>query len=107
MIAEMEEKEIDVQTGMICVEVTQEDIDHGFKSSNSHCPIGLALQRMGYKHVSVGKRIWWAADSPDFVSSTPAPPEACKFIEDFDSGKKVKPFTFWVSTKSVKVWMHE
>ena len=107
MIAEIEEGTIEEQQEMICVEVTQEDIDRGCKNSNSHCPIGLALQRMGYKHVSVGQRIWLGADFPEFVAPTPTPPAACKFIEDFDSGKEVKPFSFWVQAKPLQVWMNK
>jgi hypothetical protein len=59
------------------------------------CPIALAVMR----HFQPPDKIEVALDRVYFYTSTIKgprllPPEACKFIRDFDSGRVVKPFTF-------------
>ena len=113
MIA-IEEEKTDVQSDLLRVDVTQEDIDHGFRHSTSHCPIALALRRRGYKMISVGnERISWATQEYEkggrLSTSRPISSEACEFIESFDSGCRVKPFSFLVEKEpfrdfNVRTW---
>jgi len=69
------------------ISVTQEDIDKG-TSRSAYCPVALAVKRLGYKDVHVLGEI--RAD--DFRFSVPL--LAAKFIDRFDEGKPVYPFTF-------------
>ena len=79
------------------IDVTQADIDHGRKRDDSKCPIALALTRMGYEDVSVGSYIVWTKnDILRHILRRPTPPDASKFIHDFDNDRKVKPFSFWM-----------
>ena len=70
------------------IEITQEDIDRGMRGRSDFCPVALALRRkwpeaeMGCFACDLGNRLVLV---PELVS---------KFVEDFDSGKPVKPFTF-------------
>jgi hypothetical protein len=80
------------------IEVTQEDIGNGKRKSCWGCPIALAVGRTA--NLSFGER---------FVGSTfiewfdgrwhrsEVPPLAAQFIEAFDAGKPVKPFSFELS----------
>jgi hypothetical protein len=84
----------------VVVEVTAEDIAKGEKGSCERCPIALALARaadMDRVHAHLDCLWGWPAGDPDansIVASTPI--EASNFIDDFDSGEPVNPFTFTV-----------
>lgn len=72
------------------VNVTQEDIDKGKKGSCSQCPVALAGIRSVGKSFYVGPTMFafrfnWIAELPKCVVD---------FIERFDSGQPVQPFTF-------------
>ena len=79
---------------MVRIDVTQEDIEHGCKRDDVKCPIALALRRVGYKHISVSSYIAWMENDRHTLRQTP--PDAAKFIEDFDNNREVKPFSFWM-----------
>ena len=104
MIAELEEKEIDVSNELLLIDVTQEDIDRGCRGNSKYCPIALALRRMGHKDISVVSWSvrWLPPDTGNWFNPAPAyaagklPPEASRFVEDFDNKGRdeVRPFSF-------------
>lgn len=72
------------------IRVLARHIEHGKRGSES-CPIALALRENGFK------RAWVSSDSWSKTSNgqeRSLPKEAHKFINGYDSGKKVLPFTF-------------
>lgn len=76
------------------IRVTEADIAEGTRGACRH-PIALAVMR----HFQPPDKIEVSLDRVYFYTSTikgprMLPPEACKFIRDFDSGRLVKPFTF-------------
>lgn len=74
------------------IEVTQEDIRNGKCKSFWGCPIALALARAGFKDVIVSAAYACSKDKTlDF------PVEALHFINRFDRGETVKPFTFEIN----------
>ena len=75
------------------ITVTRRDIERGKKGSPNSCPVALAVKRLGHKNVGVGLcSISWSGMPVAIMSMT-----AQYFIERFDSGKPVKPFSFTVS----------
>ena len=76
----------------IKIEVTQEDIDRGEKGDCAKCPIARAIRRtlkVRYVHVDTDFLEW----GPDY-SCMNAPVKVSKFIDAFDEGRRVSPFTF-------------
>ncbi len=73
------------------IEVTQEHIDRGV-SSVTACPLALALLDMGATDVRVGGLI--SIGGKDHRETYDHTIASRKFIDAFDSGKKVKPHTF-------------
>lgn len=84
------------------IRVTAEDIKSGRRSSPDSCPIASALYRMefeegpsvGYDECSFsrgGKRL-----------KVPLPESAQVFIEHFDLGEPVKPFSFYLDLSKAK-----
>jgi hypothetical protein len=81
------------------LEVTQDDIEEGVQEDCEACPVARALYRiaqrfsprfdaaatayLGTLYLEVDGDCW-EADTPDKV---------CRFIQDFDAGKPVHPFT--------------
>ena len=91
------------------IDVTQEDINNARRFSCTHCPIALAVQRLGFHDVGVGED----DDRNQVIQSTNLtvtngkeeintiranlPEEAIDFIVRFDSfNAEVKPFSFEV-----------
>lgn len=77
------------------IEVTQEDIDKG-KHGAMSCPVARATSRaFGYSVAVWGDYI----DVRKTTSKTVfcAPGEVGRFIDAFDSGRTVKPFTFTIA----------
>ena len=72
----------------VCVTVTQAHIDSGERKSSSSCPIAQACVGMGYDDVTVDDTL--LLDGIEYK----LPTEASRFIEDFDDGMEVAPFTF-------------
>lgn len=79
------------------VEVKQEHIFHGRRGNCARCPIALALQE---QFAVIRDRVavmnqWLGVYCPSQVGFRyRLPPGATAFIEDFDDGVPVHPFTF-------------
>ena len=75
----------------IRVSVTKRDIAVGKRGSSYECPIALACRRLGKRWIITidaarnAKSFKWIANMPD---------KAQRFIERFDKGRPVRPFTF-------------
>ena len=77
------------------IEVMQEDIDKGERTACEFCPVARAVcralgERLGYAKVdgfSIDLGVW-----PEEEYRTPAVVNA--FIERFDAGEPVEPFSF-------------
>lgn len=79
---------------VIKVEVTQEHIDRGASNDCWSCPIALSLGNYFDK-----SKVFYEVDAHyiDFPNEDILcllKEEAVSFIDDFDSNKKVKPFSF-------------
>lgn len=75
------------------IEVTQRDINKGCQNSMNCCPIGRALRRefhCSFTDVSVGGDRIEVENRYMYT----VPLKVQDFIEKFDSGKLVKPFSF-------------
>lgn len=72
------------------IEVTAQDIRRGKKADPDHCPVARALRRAGLPKA-------WAGDSHygwgEETASWPLPKRAKRFIEAFDNGMPVRPFS--------------
>ena len=75
------------------VEVTQDDIDRGVRHEPSECAIARAVGRaaMSDGRINVGVS-WVYCDA--YLSWANLPKTARTFVERFDSGDDVKPFSF-------------
>lgn len=80
------------------INVTQADIDAGVKQECFRCPIALAARRVFDHDVSVDDEyiIHYASTEvkADFYA---LPDEARQFVQHFDHGDPVTPFSFEVS----------
>lgn len=78
------------------IEVTQECIDKGEARNGLSCPVAIALINQGFIHVTVSP--FWVigkhkiTDLKHFQVHTPL--VVLKFMNEFDTNKPVKPFTF-------------
>lgn len=100
----------------IKINVTQEDINNARRFSCTHCPIALAVQRLGFHDVGVGEdddrnqviqsTNLILTDGKEEVKTIRAnlPEEAIDFIVAFDSIdlQTVKPFSFEVDFQPYK-----
>ena len=82
---------------IIHVEVTAMDIEYGVSRYNA-CPIALAVRRLGFKNVLVGKT--WVRTGrttgrkTSLVRYYPVDRDAMSaFVTAFDKGEKTEPFT--------------
>ena len=75
----------------ITVNVTQEDICCGVCGASYSCPIAKAINRLGFKDVSVGDTAVEFAYNQIKVS---LPTDAQIFVRQFDGLVKVQPFQF-------------
>lgn len=79
------------------IEVTQEDIIKGIRHAGDACPIALATKRtLGIGKVDVARdSICVQVETPhDQSEDIHLPQEASDFIEMFDLGEPVYPFSF-------------
>ena len=76
------------------VEVTAMDIEYGL-SRYEACPIALALRRLGFKNVLVGKTWVQVRNGRNSVTRYyPIDRDAMSaFVTAFDKGEKTEPFT--------------
>jgi len=70
--------------------VTAKDIREGAKSACEACPVARAIKRRVTCRVVVGMGFI----SFGLKSSVLTPTQVANFIDRFDGGKKVKPFSF-------------
>ena len=79
------------------ITVTKKDILEGTRASGKSCPIALACRRAGIDIGNgVGMCFIWADPQIDI------PLKVSTFIEKFDDGKPVKPFSFHLKVPSTK-----
>lgn len=71
------------------VRVLAKDIKKGEEYSETSCPIALALKRKTHKHCEVNTDHIYI-DTKRYIM----PDEAMDFVEHFDSGCTVRPFSF-------------
>ena len=74
------------------ISVTKSDIVKGVPHLTTGCPVYLALKR--YKFPV--KNVWCFCLINTRFIKIKLPVRVTKFIKDFDRGKPVKPFNFWV-----------
>ena len=78
---------------MTRIDVTYDDIQHGKQRSCFDCPVALAMTRAVGCRTTVGRSSftleprWWGAALPE---------EAASFVDRYDGGVPVEPFTFHV-----------
>ena len=87
------------------INVTATDIDKGIRSDDTHCPIALAVKRALRKRkglfvTDIG--IEWENKDERIEKLCGLPARARKFVERFDEGKPVKPFSFNIEVIEVK-----
>ena len=75
------------------VRITKNCIRDGERQDKEHCPIGLALFKRGYTEVTVDKQAVAITHRSGEVRVLPLSTEAQEFIEAFDDGETVEPFT--------------
>lgn len=74
------------------IKVTKKHIREGKRGFCRQCPVALALMNAtNYKRVFVSSYSWQLGSGKQ---SGTLPQRAQNFIEDFDGGKNVKPFSF-------------
>ena len=80
------------------ITVTQNDINLGTPSESDSCPIALAITSSGFYHVFVeDEKIEWFSK---YNRRSMIPPKKVRqFIERFDAGKPVRPFSFQLRWK--------
>ncbi len=71
------------------IEVTQDDIDKGEPRACLSCPVTLALNRITGEECHVGSYI----RIPNFGTFN-YPGQVIEFINNFDMGRPVNPFSF-------------
>lgn len=92
------------------IEVTERHIEHGLRNNCEDCPIGMALQgalnlpkdrivtvdveTVAIRQLPQGNWGFKKSNSFPAIETAELPPEAIAFIETFDRGFPVKPFTF-------------
>lgn len=75
------------------VDVKKEDIEKGRPNDSGRCPIALALGRMYECPCVVGESAWITNEDGERMRLE-LPNKAVAFVDRFDFGKKVKPFSF-------------
>ncbi len=76
------------------IAITWHDIKTGIRASSHSCPIARALNRRGFPAVSVTPGAVTIKNTDDkWSASFRLSDKATEFIDDFDYGRDVKPFT--------------
>jgi hypothetical protein len=79
----------------VTIEVTQEDIEKGERGECEKCALALAVSRVTKYRVEIGLYEAEFYDGPELcVGSSDLPIAAMVFVERFDNGHPVSPFTF-------------
>ena len=94
-----------LQPFSLTVEVTQDFIDEGVKGDMCDCPIALALKEKLPKGLKGSTRVTLenvGVGHPGYVGcSAEVSPAMESFILDFDTGKEVKPCSFYLYFRPV------
>lgn len=77
---------------MVRIEVKQRHIQDGVKGECFMCPVALAVTEITHCMTRVGTEFIKVYDEPFQKFEMPA--EVAKFIEEFDDGDSVQPFSF-------------
>jgi hypothetical protein len=75
------------------IHITTQHIRNGTRESPTSCPIALAVR----EQLQLKESQWVEVDDYQICLNDAAyylSPKACKFVENFDSNKPVKPFSF-------------
>ena len=87
-------KNVAKKSKYIEVSVTETRIAKGRPGCGYACPIALALRGAGFRKAEVyGYKVWFDGRR-DSGRTRLLPSPARRFVERFDSGKSVRPFTF-------------
>jgi hypothetical protein len=86
------------------IKVTLKDIEAGIRASAYGCPVARAVKRAFPKarYVSWGIFSGMASDVAGYWELTPVSKRPRKFVDAFDSGKKVKPISCKVRITRVR-----
>jgi len=76
------------------IEVTRDDIRRGHPEDDCRCPVSLAIRRAVGLDTSVGDGVIVVDYATPWQIEIWSPEEVIQFVEDFDAGRKVKPFAF-------------
>lgn len=79
-------------TETLRVRVLKSDIRKGVEGSCSRCPIAIAVRRLAPRGKSVV--VTWDEAILGHTTTYDLPRVASRFIDRFDEGKPVKPFSF-------------
>jgi hypothetical protein len=100
----------------IKIKVTQRCIDLGKAADGYNCPLGLAIQNMGYEP-NVFPEVIRMHKEKDYVENgygrtlilvcQNVPPEVKKFIKTFDKSGKVEPKEFLIDFKVAETYLEE
>lgn len=74
------------------IDVTAEDIEHGHRNNCFLCPVALAFERITRHTIKVNSR--HVSNKATGFLINKLPHSAKQFINDFDDGLPVRPFTF-------------
>lgn len=82
------------------INVTKYFIRRGTRCQSTACPVALAIHRAGLRGLSVDR---WGVFK-DGLADMRFPKKVSEFIERFDNGEPVKPFSFVlrISNKNAK-----
>ncbi len=84
------------------IQVTKTLIRKGKQHHPCLCPVALALKKHLHKKVEVGPKSIYHRTSGGGLASTKTPNEVKQFIEMFDRGQRVSPFTFEIIFHKIK-----
>lgn len=76
------------------IKVTQDDIARGLSYTEDQCPLARAIKRVTHRRVSVHPWRFIVYHNDTDWTIYHLPPRAEKFVNDFNWGMKVKPFSF-------------
>ena len=87
-------KNVAKKSKYIEVSVTETRIAKGRPGCEYVCPIALALHGAGFRKAEVDEYKVWFDGMLDSYRTSLLPSPARRFVERFDLGKSVRPFTF-------------
>jgi hypothetical protein len=85
----------------VIVTVTADDIKEGKRGDGFRCPVALAMQRVGISEpIASPERLIerkWMGDEEKYLRRSTVPPDEVRhWIDDFDRGRHVEPFSFTI-----------